>query len=522
MMGSSGRLVSEVRRFRPDVLHAHMMSSALQGFVAGRLLRVPLVTTVHNSFDRHSFLMRVGRRVVAVSEAERRTLLARGYPAARLVTVLNGTIGSPRSDWAQDRIGELPQPSVMTLSGLHARKGLPDVIDAFARVLPDFPQWHLNIVGNGPDRDHLAELIRVRGLTASVHLQGSTWNPHPLLEQSAIFASGSLAEPFGLVLAEARAAGCAVVATDVGGVPEVLDHGRAGLLCPPSDPAAMSHHFRRLMGDPALLTEWQTRARVGVERFTVARMTADYQRVYEAVSLTEPLLPPERDQHERPPPSPDRLLRAAFPAFRRGRTRRSRDRQRTDGGLGDRLDVHVLYSTRYDDERLRDTAYQLHALDTDRLRYLAGALRRVVSAEDFDVLITAQVEPSVLAWLATRGLRLPTFITHLHGNPRIEEAQGSLRSRAAFALSRRLISPRTAGVLAVAPALRDYASQRVSPHTPVYFAKNPARRIGGAETGHHQPTPSGSWSWPGCRTRRGSTIFSAPTRWPGRGSPEPH
>ncbi len=147
-----------------------------------------------------------------------------------------------------------------------------------------------------------------------------------------------------------------------------------------------------------------------------------------------------------------------FPAFRRGRTRRSRDRQRTDGGLGDRLDVHVLYSTRYEDERLSDTAYQLHAFDTDRLRYLAGALRGVVAEHDFDVLITAQVEPAVLAWVATRGLRLPVFITHLHGNPRIEEAQGSLRSRAAFALFRRLISPRTAGVLAVAPALRDYAA----------------------------------------------------------------
>uniref|UniRef100_UPI0025F19AFB glycosyltransferase family 4 protein n=1 Tax=Lapillicoccus sp. TaxID=1909287 RepID=UPI0025F19AFB len=55
-----------VRRTRPDVLHAHMMSSAVFGFLAGVATRTPLITTMHNSFDRHSFLMRLGRKVVAV------------------------------------------------------------------------------------------------------------------------------------------------------------------------------------------------------------------------------------------------------------------------------------------------------------------------------------------------------------------------------------------------------------------------------------------------------------------------
>jgi glycosyltransferase involved in cell wall biosynthesis len=149
---------------------------------------------------------------------------------------------------------------------------------------------------------------------------------------------------------------------------------------------------------------------------------------------------------------------------------------------GDRVEVHVIYSTRYADERLDNPPYRLHILDVSRLRFLPSKLRATVAAQNIDVLISAQVEPSVLAWLVTRGLRVSIFLTHLHGNPQIEERQGSRRTRIAFALFRRLISPRTSAVLAVSPSLQAYAAIHVSPLTPVYFVKNPGREIGGAET----------------------------------------
>ena len=91
---AAGRTIALCRDCRPDVIHAHMMSGAVLGAVAGRLLGVPLVTTVHNSFDRHAWLMRLGDAIVAVSRSDRELLLARGFPARRLVVVVNGTLAS--------------------------------------------------------------------------------------------------------------------------------------------------------------------------------------------------------------------------------------------------------------------------------------------------------------------------------------------------------------------------------------------------------------------------------------------
>ena len=68
------------------------------------------------------------------------------------------------------------------------------------------------------------------------------------------------------------------------GVPEVLEHGKAGQLVPPSDPAAMADAFRTLMSDPKALVDWQARARDGAEYFTVRRMADDYTRVYRGLS----------------------------------------------------------------------------------------------------------------------------------------------------------------------------------------------------------------------------------------------
>lgn len=281
--GTARALLALTRRLRPDVMHAHMMTSAVLGWVVSKLTGVPLITTMHNSFDRHSVLMRLGKVVVAVSEAERNLLLSRGYPGAQVVTVLNGANGSPRAGLGTHPQTDVSRPCVMTVAGLHKRKGVADVIAAFAEVRPEFPDWHLNIVGNGPDRVSLGELAGRLGIAGSVHFLGSSFNPQSLLEQADIFASASLAEPFGLAVAEARAAGCAVVATAVGGVPEVLDQGRAGQLTPVSNPPAMAAVFRKLMGHEEELRAWRARAAMGVEHFTVQRMARDYLQVYASV-----------------------------------------------------------------------------------------------------------------------------------------------------------------------------------------------------------------------------------------------
>ena len=272
------------RRTRPDVIHAHMMSSAVLGYAASKLVGAPLVTTMHNSFDKHSALMRLGAVVVAVSEAERGLLLSRGYPPRKVVTVLNGVVDSPRESLvAGHSVGPLPRPCVITVSGLHARKGVGDLLAAFAEAASDFPDWHLAVVGVGPEREACEARVRELGLERSIHFLGGTINPRPLLAQADIFAIASLAEPFGLTIAEARAAGCAVVATSVGGIPEVLEHGKAGHLTPPADPAAMASVLRSLMGDSTALATWRENAARGVEHFSVRRMADDYVRVYRSL-----------------------------------------------------------------------------------------------------------------------------------------------------------------------------------------------------------------------------------------------
>ena len=156
----------------------------------------------------------------------------------------------------------------------------------------------------------------------------------------------------------------------------------------------------------------------------------------------------------------------------------------------DLFDVHVIFATKYDEAVLKNVGYRLHVLDVDRLRSVSRPLRAILKAEQIEMLVTAQVEPSVVAWLATRRLHLPWFLTHLHGNPHVEELRGSLATRVSFALFRNLISRNVAAVLAVSPSLRDYAAAHVTKHAPVLYAKNPAReqpnelgeRIDGAGT----------------------------------------
>ena len=287
VLQSLAELFALCRRFRPDIIHAHMMASAVYGYAVAKLTGARLVTTVHNSFDRHSRLMRLGDKVVAVSQAERSLLLSKGYQASQVVVVINGPNHSPRDGFIDiddtAKFSELVKPFVMTVCGLHQRKGVHDLIRGFADAASSHPDWKLYIVGDGPDRQMLVDLASSCGMAERVRFFGSVGTPQPMVEKADIFVLASYADPCSLAVAEARGAGCAIVATAVGGTPELLEQGRAGQLVSPGAPAEIATALKTLMADRGQLEAWRVRSKTRADYLNVARVVDDYRAVYSAL-----------------------------------------------------------------------------------------------------------------------------------------------------------------------------------------------------------------------------------------------
>jgi glycosyltransferase involved in cell wall biosynthesis len=95
-----------------------------------------------------------------------------------------------------------------------------------------------------------------------------------------IFVLASHREPFGLVLTEARETGCAIVATDVDGIPETLDYGEAGILVPPQDSQSLAYALIQLLSDRQKLQDWKLRGQKNLQRFSTTRMTEETLNIY--------------------------------------------------------------------------------------------------------------------------------------------------------------------------------------------------------------------------------------------------
>ena len=277
-----------VRRLRPDVVHAHMVASTLAARLATVSPRTPLVATVHNSFDRQARLMGVADRVIAVSEAVGKQMRRRGIPSRKLRVVRNGAIGGGRRPVVPATQHDLPRPCLVGVAGLHARKGISDLLDAFAILRLEHPEAHLVLIGDGPERARFEAQAHALRIADRVHFLGYVRDPREYLGSADVFVHAARAEPFGLALLEARQMGCPVVAAAVGGVPEALDGGEAGLLVPPRNPAALADAVGYLLSGEANRSTWRQRAQRGLDQHTVSRMADDTFEVYhEAIRSQE-------------------------------------------------------------------------------------------------------------------------------------------------------------------------------------------------------------------------------------------
>ncbi len=278
--GSVRQLIGHIKAQRPDILHAHMMTGAILGRIAGTLTGVPMVTTVHNAFDGHSILMGLGDQVIGVSQAVSGQMGARGINSRKLNTVMNGTRGVARRQGASRAPVNLKRPSITTVCGLHDRKGVRHLIEAFAFVSERHLDAHLYIIGEGPsEKIYQAQAAALRHADR-VHFLGQLRDTEAYLRESDIFALASLQDPCPLVIPEAREAGCAIVASHVDGIPEMLRIGAAGMTVPPGDSRALAEGLCHLLENPAALMASKTASLDGVAYFDIARVERETREVY--------------------------------------------------------------------------------------------------------------------------------------------------------------------------------------------------------------------------------------------------
>lgn len=277
------RLHSLLASLRPQIVHAHTVPTALMAWVLKPSLGFRLITSVHN--DGPAFknvLLSVGDRVVCVSTAVAQQMKRFHTANEKISIVRNGTLGSPRRP-PKSHVSQCPpisRPAVVTLGGLHSYKGMQDLISAFAIAQKTIPDLALYLLGEGPMRSRLekqASLVKSRG---GIHLVGFVPDPRPYLSQADVFVLSSHREAFGLALAEAREAGCAVVGTNVGGIPEVLEFGRCGILVSANKPTEISDVILELLADENLRKTWQRRALENLSWLRVERVCEETLAVY--------------------------------------------------------------------------------------------------------------------------------------------------------------------------------------------------------------------------------------------------
>ena len=275
------RYVRIVREFRPDVVHVHMMTAMVFAKIFKPFFRYRIVSTVHNEFQRSAVLMILADRVVGNSVAVSNAMIRRGARREHVRTVLNGPIDSPRRAARDAYVPEvLRRPAIVSVGGLYERKGFDEVIAAFAELARTRPTIHLYIVGEGPDRPRFEAAAAASGCGERIHFVGFQRDPMPYMLGADIFVLASRKDPAPLAVSEARDAGCAIVASDVDGIPELLVRGVAGQLVPPRDPVALAAALAPLLDDPRELARWRARARAGAEMLSVARVVREMDEIY--------------------------------------------------------------------------------------------------------------------------------------------------------------------------------------------------------------------------------------------------
>jgi glycosyltransferase involved in cell wall biosynthesis len=292
-LGSALALADLHRRLRPDVVHWHAARAHALGAIAAQLAPGPArVLSRRVDFpvrgSAGSRLLYGLRRdaTIAISEGVRDALVQSGLDPSSIDVVRSGIDLTPfdapfdRSA-IRSRLGTREGDFlVLQVAALAPHKSQKDLLDAARIVLAERPEARIWIAGEGILRDELEQQHRRLDLGDRVRLLGFRDDVPDLLKAADLFCVSSYLEGMGTATLDAMAVGLPVVATRVGGIPEIVEDGVTGLLVPPRDPEALAGAILALARDPARRQSMGREARERVRAFSADRTEAETRRVY--------------------------------------------------------------------------------------------------------------------------------------------------------------------------------------------------------------------------------------------------
>ena len=291
------RIIRYLKQNACDLVHCHSAKAGFLGRIAARVVGVPVVYTPHCFpflMEAHPFkqflyftleqlVAGLTHHFIAVSESERDTALQAGLCASEQVTVIHNGIDRPQTTDHRPQTTD-HRPRIGTVGRLTKQKGQVDLLRAAQAVVKEFPQAQFMFVGSGEDEPRLRQLTATMGLEENVVFLGEREDATEMYPLFDVYVLPSLWEALPYTPLEAMAAGKPVVATDVGGVREIVADGETGYLVPPHQPTILAEKICALLRDSDVRQAMGARGRERVERlFTLERMVRETERIYEAV-----------------------------------------------------------------------------------------------------------------------------------------------------------------------------------------------------------------------------------------------
>lgn len=290
------RLCDVIRNNRIDVIHTHGYKSDILGLLAAKRTGIVCVSTPHGFSGNVSFklatfirmgthMLRYFDRVAPLSEELMEDMKRFKVPAHKTVFIRNGVdlteIDAVMKKLPPDQSADSDSRVIGFIGQMIPRKNIADLIDAFDRLYKQTPDLRLQLLGDGSQRSELESQAAESGCANAVEFLGFRSDRLELLSRFSLFVMTSSLEGIPRCMMEAMAVGVPVVAYDIPGVDQLVEHGKTGMLAPFGDKAALAECCNQVLGDPALAGRLSRNARELVNaRFSAARMADEYESLF--------------------------------------------------------------------------------------------------------------------------------------------------------------------------------------------------------------------------------------------------